>query len=341
MINISNWLALLIDGFTFYGGGGKGGGETQTSTSNNEPWSGVQPYITDYLKKAQTQSNTPFTFNSGDQIAPFSPEQQYGLGMTTQRAINGSPVMNAAQGNAYNTLQGNFMSPDSNPWLKQNVDTAMGDVQGRINSQFNNNNFGGSAHQENLTRDLGKVSGQMYGANYEQERARQMQTMGMAPQMAESDYRDAQALLGVGDARQQLSQSYLDQANGLFNQNKDYPQQQLDAYGRAVGVGMGAGGTNTTTSPNPNQRSGIADMIGTGLSVASLFGSGGIFSDERLKTNIVKVGTHSKGFGIYEYDKFGQRERGVMAQEVIKVMPEAVKEHESGYLMVNYGMIGY
>jgi hypothetical protein len=311
-----------------------GGGEKQTTTSKNEPWSGAQPYITDYLKKSQTQSNTPFSFNSGDQIAPFSPEQQYGLGMTTQRAINGSPVMNAAQGNAYNTLQGNFMSPDSNPWLKQNVDTAMGDVQGRINSQFNNNNFGGTAHQENMTRDLGKVSGQMYGANYDQERSRQMSAMGLAPQMAESDYRDAQALLGVGDARQQLSQRYLDQANGLFNQNQAYPQQQLDAYGRAVGVGVGAGGTSTQTSPNPNQRSGIADLIGTGVSIASLF------SDERLKTNIVKVGVHSKGFNIYEYDKFGQRERGVMAQEVMKVMPEAVTEHESGYLMVNYVMIG-
>ena len=271
MINISNWLSHLMDAFTFYGGGGKGGGETQTSTSKNEPWSGVQPYITDYLKQAQTQKNTPFSFNSGDQIAPFSPEQQYGLGMTTQRAIKGSPVMNAAQGNAYNTLQGNFMSPDSNPWLKQNVDTAMSDTAGYVNRQFNNNNFGGSANQEQLTRDLGKVSGQMYGANYDQERARQMSAMGMAPQMAESDYRDAQALLGVGDARQGQAQKYLDQANGLFGANNGYNQAQLDAYGRAVQTGMGAGGTSTTTAPNANQRSGIADLIGTGVSVASLF----------------------------------------------------------------------
>jgi hypothetical protein len=160
-----------------------------------------------------------------------------------------------------------------------------------------------------------------------------MSAMGMAPQMAESDYRDAQALLGVGDARQQLSQSYLDQANGLFGANNGYNQQQLDAYGRAVGVGMGAGGTSSTTGPNPNQRSGIADLIGTGVSIA------GLFSDIRLKSNIVKVGDHPKGFGIYEYDKFGQRERGVMAQEVQQVIPEAVSVHDSGYLMVNYSML--
>lgn len=270
MINIYNWLPKLMDSFTFYKGGGKGGG-SQTSTTTNTPWAGVQPYITDYLKQAQGQNQKPFDFNDGDQIAPFSPEQQYGLSMTTQRAINGSPVMNAAQGNAYNTLQGNFMSPDSNPWLKQNVDTALGDVQGRINSQFGNNNFGGTAHQEGLTRDLGRTAAGMYGANYDQERSRQMSAMGMAPQMAESDYRDAQALLGVGDARQGLAQSYLDQANGLFGANNNYGQQQLDAYGRAVSIGMGAGGTSSTTSPNPNQRSGIADLIGVGLGVKSIF----------------------------------------------------------------------
>jgi hypothetical protein len=277
MINLHNWFFNLMDAFTLYGGGGKGGGGSQTVETNTEPWQPIQPYILDYMKKAQTQSKTPFDFNSGDQIAPYSPEQQYGLSMTTQRAIEGSPVMNAAQGNAYNTLQGNFMSPDSNPWLKQNVDTALNDVTGRVNSQFGNNNFGGSAHQDVLGRNLSNTSAQMYGANYDQERARQMQAMQLAPQQAESDYRDAQALLGVGDARQQQAQRYLDQANGLFNQNNQYPQTQLDNYGKAVSVGLGAGTQGTQTSPNPNQSNGIANLIGGGLSIASLFGSGGLF----------------------------------------------------------------
>ena len=60
------------------------------------------------------------------------------------------------------------------------------------------------------------------------------------------------------------------------------------------------------------------------------------FSDRRLKSNIVQVGTHPSGIGIYEYDIFGKRERGVMADEVAKVMPEAIVPHESGYMMVNY-----
>jgi hypothetical protein len=260
------------------GGKGGGGGSKQTQTTTVTPWAGVQPYITDYLGRAQGQSNVPFQFNQGDQIAPLSPEQQYGLSGTTARAIQGSPNNLAAQGNNLNTLMGAYMSPDSNPWLKQNVDTALGDVQSRVNSQFNNNNFGSSAHQETLTRNLGQTAAGMYGSNYDQERGRQMQASALAPTLAETDYRDLQALTGVGDVRRGLAQDYLNQANGLFNNATGYPQQQLDNYGRAVGLGMGVGSNQTSTSPNPYQSSPIAGAIGGGMagySLGPMLGLGG------------------------------------------------------------------
>lgn len=65
----------------------------------------------------------------------------------------------------------------------------------------------------------------------------------------------------------------------------------------------------------------------------------GTFSDRRLKSNIVRIGTHPIGVGIYEYDIFGGRQIGVMAQELMDVMPEAVHQHPSGYLMVDYGRL--
>jgi hypothetical protein len=68
-------------------------------------------------------------------------------------------------------------------------------------------------------------------------------------------------------------------------------------------------------------------------------GFGALFSDRRLKSNIVKVGDHPLGIGIYEYDIFGNRERGVMAQELMQVMPDAVHQHPSGYFMVDYGRL--
>jgi hypothetical protein len=262
------------------GGGGKGGGggSTQSQTTTVTPWAGVQPDITNYLNRARAQSNVPFQFNQGDQIAPLSPEQQYGLSGTTQRAIQGSPNNLAAQGNNFNTLTGAYMSPDSNPWLKSTVDTALGDVQSRVNSQFNNNNFGSSAHQETLTRNLGQTANDIYSGNYQQERGRQMQASALAPTLAETDYRDLQALTGVGDVRRGLAQDYLNQANGLFNQATGYNQQRLDNYGRAVGLGMGVGSNQTSTSPNPYQSSPIAGAIGGGMagySLGPMLGFGG------------------------------------------------------------------
>jgi hypothetical protein len=62
-------------------------------------------------------------------------------------------------------------------------------------------------------------------------------------------------------------------------------------------------------------------------------------SDRRLKSNIKRIGTHKLGIGIYEYDIMGKHDIGVMAQELMQVMPDAVHQHSSGYLMVDYGRI--
>jgi hypothetical protein len=73
--------------------------------------------------------------------------------------------------------------------------------------------------------------------------------------------------------------------------------------------------------------------------MASLAGSAMKMSDVRLKSNIERIGTHERGFGIYEYDIFDRHEIGVLAQEVEQIMPEAVLEHPSGFKMVNYGIL--
>ena len=64
------------------------------------------------------------------------------------------------------------------------------------------------------------------------------------------------------------------------------------------------------------------------------------FSDRRLKTHIKRIGTHHLGIGIYEFDYvWGEHAKGVMADEVKTVMPEAVTRHPSGYDMVDYSKL--
>lgn len=66
------------------------------------------------------------------------------------------------------------------------------------------------------------------------------------------------------------------------------------------------------------------------------------FSDARLKTDVVYVGTdQTTGLRWYTYRYIGSaiQQFGVIAQEVMKVRPDAVAMTESGYYAVNYGAL--
>ena len=63
-------------------------------------------------------------------------------------------------------------------------------------------------------------------------------------------------------------------------------------------------------------------------------------SDRRLKSNIVRIGTHPQhGIGIYDYDIDGRRDTGVMAQELLSVLPAAVSLGHDGFLRVDYSAL--
>ena len=105
----------------------------------------------------------------------------------------------------------------------------------------------------------------------------------------------------------------------------------------AAQAGYGAQ-MNQYNAKEAGKDAGMGQMLGLGnLGVAAY--SAGMFSDRRLKSNILEVGEHG-GLKVYEYDIFGQRERGYMADEVAQLYPEAVHKDPSGYLKVDYDAIG-
>ena len=71
-------------------------------------------------------------------------------------------------------------------------------------------------------------------------------------------------------------------------------------------------------------------------------------SDPSLKEQVVRIGEHPAGFGLYLFnykeeirEVYGYgRQFGVMADEVERVVPEAVSVHEDGYRVVNYALLG-
>ncbi len=71
-------------------------------------------------------------------------------------------------------------------------------------------------------------------------------------------------------------------------------------------------------------------------------------SDRTIKENMVRIGDHPLGIGLYLFDYKSEfreicghgRQFGVMADEVESVMPEAVSLHSEGFKTVDYGLLG-
>lgn len=65
-------------------------------------------------------------------------------------------------------------------------------------------------------------------------------------------------------------------------------------------------------------------------------------SDSRLKENVSRIGSTRHGLPLYAFSYVGRPERfaGVMAQDVLEVMPEAVHLDPSGFFAVDYAKLG-
>lgn len=123
-------------------------------------------------------------------------------------------------------------------------------------------------------------------------------------------------------------------ATGMFNAQASYKnaQDQMaasnDPFNTILGAATGAG---------------MAYLTG-GLSTMGK-NAGWANSDPRLKTNVERVGFHEgAGLNLYEFnylnDPSGKRYRGVMADEVQRFYPSAVRYDDLGFASVNYTMLG-
>jgi hypothetical protein len=163
-------------------------------------------------------------------------------------------------------------------------------------------------------------------------------------------YENAKRSFNVGrnDAYNQATLASLQNAQQFYN-------QPLNTF-NALRTGAQVQNPQFGTTPQADllKAAGLQGQYGQGLynadvgqqnaMTSGLFGLGSAglmalaISDRRLKSDIVRVGTHTLGIGIYEFTLFGRRERGVMADEVETVRPDAVLEW-GGIKMVDYGRL--
>lgn len=121
------------------------------------------------------------------------------------------------------------------------------------------------------------------------------------------------------------------------------PQQQTTAGPNMLGAAQAQyGAANDAYNSQVGQQNAMmSGLFGVGGQIAGALPWASMFSDRRLKSNIERIGTHPLGFGIYEYDIFGDRQIGYMADEVEQVMPEAVMVTDTPekYKAVHYWML--
>lgn len=282
--------------------------------------------------------------------------------MANQGITAGGEAFDAAQRNQYQStndarnqaaLYGLGLDFQANQQGMQNA-LATGNFsnaaqQQRYAQALGANQVANSAQQQNYNQALGagQFSNQAQQQNYEQG----LQAQGLYNQAQAQNYNQAlgQAQFGNTAALQRYQQQLaqynqpLNQTTALMSGSQIQApqfQQYQGANISAAPVFQGAQAQGTYNQGIYGQQmAGYNAMLGGVADLGGAAMTAGMFSDMRLKSNIVKVGEHPRGFGIYEYDIFGRRERGVMAQEVEKVLPAAVTTHPSGYKMVYYGML--
>jgi hypothetical protein len=171
-----------------------------------------------------------------------------------------------------------------------------------------------------------------------------------------------QALGTAGNTQQGLQQAADTASLNQFNQQVQYPQTLLNNQASML---SGLPIASAATTPNTSTISTIAgDLSGlTGIydalsgnpngntsgSSGTTGGSNGTTSDIRAKENIIRIDVRPDGLFIYEFDYKPEfkntptaghgRYRGLMAQEVERVYPNAVFTLDSGYKAIDYSKV--
>lgn len=217
-----------------------GGGGTSTTVQNIPDE--LKPLATAYTSKAIGLADQQYQPYTGQRYEDLNPTQMAGLGMTVNRALQGSQTVN----NAENQLN-NMISGTSNPMLDQMYQRAASQVANSVNSNFSQaGRYGSGAHTAALTQGLGNMATDLYGGAYQNDRANQMQAIGMAPTFGNQAYQDASQMLNAGQLMQDQNQQNKDFAYQQFQEAQNLPYKNLAAMSGVFGSNLG--GSSTTTS---------------------------------------------------------------------------------------------
>lgn len=240
----------------------------------------IEPYVKTGLAGAANlyESGGPEFYPDATYV-PFANQTERGLQMLETQ---GTPSQTTNLGTLLdNTLSGNFLSPTTNPYLSQTYQQAAGEltdtftnqVLPALSAQFGSAGGSGSQIQGQIATNaagkladsLAKLQTNLYGQNFQQERARQMQAGQMLPMYTQLARQPIMDQLQVGSAVEGKAQEILADEINRFNYYQTRPEINLQNYLRNIS------GSFPTQQTIPT--SGLATTLGSAATLGSLFNS--------------------------------------------------------------------
>jgi hypothetical protein len=338
-------------------------GSSTSTTQNFSPEeaaarAGVQSEakrIYDATSAATSQQPYP-----GAQPAPFAPQtlaaQQYAQDYALGPALTQANNINKAVSFGLSDV----LYPETNPALRQTINASIRPITesytdtGGVMSQIrdgavNAGQFGGSRqgiaegiaagrYADAVGDTASKIATDGYGKGLDTF----SRTLAFAPQAIQTGLMPSNILSGIGAQYEGQGQQLNDYLGNYNMWDYNAPWTPLQNYANIV-----YGGSNPTTSSQVNQGSNPMQMIGAAGTAALGFSQLLPLlaaSDPSIKENVQLVGVDDRTkLNLYEFNYIGQpdtRYRGVMADEVRRVRPDAVLINKDGHMMVNYTALG-
>ena len=282
--------------------------ETLTSTTNQAPWGTQAPYLSQGFQAAQNlylpggapagyQWFTDPTTGSRATVSPLTQETTNLVGSVTNLA-NQPNILNPAERYARASMSGQYLSPESNPYLADMVTAASQAARDQfltssipgLSSQFGRSGRTGSPGMasafENLSAGYGRgisdIATKLYGTAYENERQRQQEMAMFAPDLLQARTSMYGSAIDAQDILNEQRQRELTDRVNRFNFEQAAPSEALQRYLKSVSGQFGQQTTQTEQVFQPEQWTQILGGLGalsqSGL-LSGILDAGGDFVD--------------------------------------------------------------
>lgn len=255
-------------------GGGTPSNTTTTSVQQLPAWlNNANTFGASQAQNLYNQGGA--TYYPGNTVAPFSPMQEQYFSGVENLANQGSPVENASTNQTTQTLNGAYLNPSSNPYLQDTFNSAANAVQQRLGSEYASQGRNPSMSLGAQADEMNQLATQIYGGNYANERANQMEALHYAP-LTDQMGLTGLNMLGSAGSQIQGQAAQMQAANeDLYDYYANLPYTNLSNYMNTVNS-LSHGNSSSATGPGPARPSKTATALGgaaTGAATGAEIGS--------------------------------------------------------------------